>query len=90
MLASLPDGLVSRAMTLEDLPQVVSFLNARSRDLIGVDSITEQRLRTKMQTPGFALETDTRIVLDGERRIIGAAYVYDLSEIGRASCRERV
>jgi len=80
MLTFLPDDLVSRAMILEDLPQVVSLLNARSRDLIGVDSTTDQRLRTKMQTPGFVVETDTRIVLDGEGQIIGAAYIYDLSD----------
>lgn len=80
MSASLPDGFTTRSMTLDDIPAVVALNNAHSRELIGVEPLTEQRLRTQCQMPGFDMETDTRFVLDRTGELIGGAYVFDLAE----------
>ena len=80
MNAPLPDGFTARPMRLDDVPAVVALENAYSRELIGVELLTEQRLRTQCQTPGFDMETDTCLVLDRTGELIGDAYVYDVAE----------
>jgi mycothiol synthase len=67
-------------MRLDDVPAVVALENAHSRELIGVEPLTEQRLRTRCQMPGFDLETDTCLVLDQTGELVGGAYVFDLTE----------
>lgn len=80
MNAPLSDGFTARSMIVADIPAVVALNNARSRELIGVEPLTEQRLCTRCQMPGFDLETDTCLVLDRMGQLVGGSYVFDLAE----------
>jgi len=81
MKTPLPESYSERATTLEDLEDVVALINAASRKLIGVDEVTVEQYRTEWGTPGFNLESDSRVVLDPRGQIVGYMEVWDLLDL---------
>ncbi|MDD4904184.1 MAG: hypothetical protein PHX77_06785, partial [Candidatus Bipolaricaulis sp.] len=64
-----------RAPTLADVDRVVEMLNARSRKLHGTSQSTRARVVSWWEKPGFALETDARLVLDWDGAVAGLAFI---------------
>jgi mycothiol synthase len=76
----LPEGYVMRPATIGDLKEAVEMFNAASRALIGVDEFTYEEYLPEWRTPGFNLETDTRLVLTGEGKIVGCYELWDVND----------
>jgi ribosomal protein S18 acetylase RimI-like enzyme len=62
MKAQLPGGFSIRPATLDDVPQVTDLFNAYSRWSVGRDQHKAEDLESEWKTPGFNLDTDTRLV----------------------------
>jgi mycothiol synthase len=77
---SLPDGYIMRPATIADLKESVEMFNAASRALIGADEFTYEEYLPEWKTPGFNLETDSRLVLTGTGKIVGCYEVWDLND----------
>ncbi len=56
-------GMAWRAATMDDMPAVTELVNARSYALRGKKEITLRSMTHDVQTPGFSLETDTRMLI---------------------------
>jgi len=76
----LPDGYTLRPAALEDVEEVVALFNRCSMAVAGETSHDVNEQSVDWRTPGFDLDRDTRVVLDGEGRIVGCAEVWDLEE----------
>jgi len=81
MTTPLPQGFVMREATNEDIDAIVDLVNARFRRLIGAEAATPQRLREVWDLSGFDPALDARLVFDPGGRLVGAAYVWDLSGV---------
>ena len=80
MTASIPENLVVRAPTMDDVEAVTTMLNECSMVDVGHNEEAVEDMRKMWQTPGFNLETDVRIVVDLEGQIAGYVEVWDLAE----------
>ncbi len=60
---------------MADVGRVVEMLNARSRKFHGTSQSTHARVESWWQKPGFALETDIRLVLDSSGAVAGLGFV---------------
>lgn len=76
----LEQGYRVRPATMDDLEDAVSLFSAYSMRVHGTESAFASRVRTEWTTPGFDLETDTRLVLVPEGRFAGYVEVWDVEE----------
>ncbi len=74
----LPDGYIARPVNIEDLNGCVETINAAYRELHGVEMFTPEEFGPDLHTPGFNLETDTRLVIAPDGEIAGYYEVWDL------------
>jgi GNAT superfamily N-acetyltransferase len=73
-----PQGYGFRPATLDDLEAAVKVFNACSLELIGVDhKYTVEDTGLEWREPGFNLETDTRLALSPDSRVIGYCEVFN-------------
>jgi len=75
-----PRGSVVRAATLDDVDLAVEMFNARSQAFYGQNQSTIDEMVGWWTSPRFDLADDSRIVLDGEGRMIGWAHVANPGE----------
>lgn len=78
MNGKLPAGFEMRPVCLEDIPAVTEMMNESSRQLYGVDQFESEEFATDIQSPGFNVETDTRLVANGDGKPVGYYEVWDL------------
>ena len=74
---SLPGNYLMRKVELSDLEEVVALVNSCSQKVIGSDECKVSEYRTDWQSPTMNLETDLRVVLTPERKIVGYTGVWD-------------
>lgn len=75
----LPEGFTSRPAAMEDAAAVTDVLNAASLASLGVARQTAEDQANDWMTPGFDVETDTRVVLAPDGRIVAYYEVFDRS-----------
>jgi len=73
-------GYRVRPATLDDIEDAAALFSAYSMRVHGTESAFASRIRTEWTTPGFDLETDTRLVLDADGQIAGYVEVWDVEE----------
>lgn len=73
-------GFTVRPAMTGDLTSTIELLNTCSLSTIGVREFNEDEFRIFWETPGFNMETNTRIVLSPQGDPIGYIDVWDLSE----------
>ncbi|GAP10325.1 acetyltransferases, including N-acetylases of ribosomal proteins [Bellilinea caldifistulae] len=59
------------------LREVVNLLNAAQAAINGKPMTTEEELQAELNSPGFNPETDVRLFLDDEERLVGYAEFWD-------------
>ena len=69
-----------RPTTMDDLDGVGDVINAYSQDLHGVGTDNRKHVILTWEQPGFHVDTDTRIAVTSEGRVIGYAEVEDTEE----------
>jgi len=90
MNPTLPDGYRMRPGTTDDIPSLAALDAAYSTRLFGRALLTEGEIRTEWKAPHFDPETDARVVLDPDGRIVAWAEVYDYEPHVRIPSRLRV
>jgi GNAT superfamily N-acetyltransferase len=80
MKNKLSDGYVVRPANLEDVEASVEMFNAVSQSMIGNDEFTVDEYSNEWQIPGFILETDTRLVIAPDGRVVGCYEIWDLND----------
>ena len=71
-LVELPEGFTARGATMDDIEQVVTLSNRWSRLVIGRDEIANAEIvRNDLQSPGFNLQEDTRLVFAPNGDLVG-------------------
>lgn len=80
MVTKIIDDYIMRPATLDDVEASVDMFNAVSQDLIGNDEFTVDEYRSEWQIPGFNLETDSRLVIAPDGRVVGCYEVWDLND----------
>jgi mycothiol synthase len=73
----LPPGFTHRPARLGDLEAAVDVFNTWARRYLGVNDYESADLTTEWQHPGFNLETNTRVVLSPEGRLVAYLEVID-------------
>lgn len=68
---------IERPATLNDAAAVVEMFNVRSRHFYGSDQATEEQVRAWLSMPSFNLETDTRVVVDDNERVLAWGHLMD-------------
>lgn len=72
MIVDLPEGFTARGATLHDLETALKLFNRWSRSVIGRDELVDlDVLRNDLQSPGFNLEEDTRVVFAPNGQMAG-------------------
>jgi len=79
-MTSLPEGYISRPATKNDLEAVVALINAHAWATISAKVTTVETQRLEWETPGFNLDTDTRVVVAPDGQLAGYMQVWDTSE----------
>jgi mycothiol synthase len=72
-------GFIFRAATLDDLERIVELYNAYWEPLLGMQKLTVEDVRNQLTTPGFEMDTSTRLVETSDGRLIGGIMVADLN-----------
>lgn len=78
MTNKLPSGYHARPARMEDLEATVCMFNADALHQIGIEKFRVQDTGGEWRTPGFNLETDTRVVLAPDGQIVGYYEVWDI------------
>jgi len=73
----LPKGFHMRPAAMEDLGEAVRVMNAWSSQVLGRNKFVLDDIRREWQEPGYDLESDSRIVVDPQGRIVGFQEVFD-------------
>jgi mycothiol synthase len=73
----LPEGYRYRPPTLQDVGATVEMLNSCSKQLIGVEEYTGPQFDREWRTPGYNLETDARLVIAPDGRVVAFYEVWD-------------
>ncbi|HEY7668606.1 MAG TPA: GNAT family N-acetyltransferase [Actinomycetota bacterium] len=73
---NLPPGYTSRPAFHDDLDAIVELVDAVDRADVGLWDPVRDELRWEWSAPRFRLERDTRVVLDGDGRLIAYADVH--------------
>jgi GNAT superfamily N-acetyltransferase len=63
---------------MEDIPAVADMMNLASRQLFGEEQFDAEEFAIDVQSPGFDLGTDTRLVTNGNGQPVGYYEVWDL------------
>lgn len=71
------EGFTIRPVTMDDLEAAVYLFNAFSLATIGVKESRVKDIGNEWQTPGFELDTATRIVLSPNGELVGYIEVWD-------------
>lgn len=74
----LREDLTVRAVTMDDLEEVVDLLNAYWEPLLGMRKITVDDARSQLTMPGFDMAASTRVVEAADRKLVGCITVSDL------------
>ncbi len=77
MAKSLPEQFTSRPAIMDDVEAAVELVNACSIELIGRPKWEVHQFRNDWQSPNFNVETDLRIVLTSDDKLVGYAGVWD-------------
>lgn len=77
---ALPPGYWARPATLEDVQAAVELFNQCSLNLLGVESFRADETRAEWMTPGFSLETDTRVIIAPDGSLASYQEVWDPGE----------
>ncbi len=80
MKSSQKHDWIIRPATHEDIDGVCEIINACSLDIHGIRNDAKHNVELAWGQPGFQLETDTRVAVSPEGRIIGYAEVEDTKE----------
>jgi len=73
----LPEGFTSRPASLDDAHAVVGLVNACAIQRTSQVEVEAASLGSEWQSPGFCLETDTRLVHAPDGRLVGCAMLWD-------------
>jgi mycothiol synthase len=76
----LPKGYQERTAKVEDMQVVVELWNACSREEIGLDRYQLGDAERIWSSPGFNLETDTRLVIGSQGELCGYCEVWDIDQ----------
>lgn len=76
----IPHGFQVRPATFDDLEPAVSLFNVEAKHLVGTDMYDLADIRREWHTPGFNLQTDTRVVITPNHQLVGYMEVWDTSE----------
>ena len=79
-LLNLPRGYTSRPPAMDDIPAAVELFNKCSLEMIGAKEFSAKEIGMEWSTPGLNPETDQRIVLSPEGRLVGYLEVWAISE----------
>jgi len=90
MNATLPAGYRERPGTIDDIPALAALDATYSTNLFGRALLTEGEIRTEWKAPHFDPETDARVVVDPDGRIVAWAEIYDYDPHVRIPSRLRV
>ncbi len=90
MSASLSEEFTVRPAEVDDLHAAVALFNACSMVQIGKAVIEETEFGTEWKMPNLDLETDTRVVLDSDGKMVGYAAVRDGAPYVRIFVQVRV
>jgi mycothiol synthase len=90
MKNSLPEGYRVRPASMDDLEATVEMFNVEARHMVGVDKFILQEIGNEWQTPGFDLDTDSRVVSTLDGQIIAYCEVWDLKPHVSLRCWGRV
>jgi len=74
------EGFTIRPVTMDDLEAAVNLFNAFSLATIGVKESRVKDISNDWQTPGFELDTATRIVLSPKGILVGYVEVWDVAK----------
>ncbi|NIM96144.1 MAG: GNAT family N-acetyltransferase [Anaerolineales bacterium] len=77
---SLENGYWARHAIPDDLKNVTKLINISSLAMIGKEDISIEEMRNEWETPGLNLETDTRVVFNGDDKLVGYTDVWDVSD----------
>ena len=69
-----------RPATVNDLDGICEVINAYSCDLFGVGTDNRKHVILTWEQPGFCVDTDTRVAVTSDCRVIGYAEVEDTEE----------
>jgi mycothiol synthase len=83
-------GYTARALRLDDLPAVLALLDRDAERWTGEPYFPAADYALEWQEPGFDLDLDTVLLLDGARRAAGLAEVHAAAPFTRAVCWVRV
>jgi mycothiol synthase len=75
---TLREDFASRAITMDELEEIIDLFNAYWEPLLGISKFTIDDIRSYMTMPGFDIETSTRVVLSPGGQIVGCIAVIDL------------
>jgi mycothiol synthase len=74
-------GMTLRAARTDDIEAAVDLFNAAAESLIGVaDKFSVEDNQQEWSTPGFNLETDTRVVVAPDGSLVGYYEVWDIDD----------
>jgi GNAT superfamily N-acetyltransferase len=77
MQVRLPEGYLARPACMDDAGAVTEMCNAWSSYTLGLEKFTSKECASEWQTPGFNLETDSRLVLRPDGQAVGYYDVWD-------------
>jgi mycothiol synthase len=77
---SFPDGYKIRPARMEDLGDQTELLNAWSTQFLGIEKFTLDESEMDWKTPGFNLDSDTRVVIAPGGKMVAYYEVWDLSD----------
>lgn len=80
MQSSQKNDWIIRPATRDDIGGVCEVISAYSLDIHGIDNDARRNVEMTWEQPGFHVDTDTRVALTSECRIIGYAEVEDTEE----------
>ncbi|MGH3648379.1 MAG: GNAT family N-acetyltransferase [Micromonosporaceae bacterium] len=77
---ALPAGATSRAPRLDDAPRILEFVAGYNTRIVGFADYTLDDVRNELIEPGFNLDTDGWLVLDGTGAIVGYGWALGSSD----------
>ena len=80
----------TRAATVDDIPHLSALDAAHTRHAVGRALRTEGEIRTEWKAPFFDPETDSRVVVDANGRLVAWCEVYDSAPHVRIPSRLRL
>lgn len=76
----LPKEFSGRPATLADAEEITALFNLSSYEMAGINEFEAEGTIVNWETPDFNLETDSRIVLNSDEKIIAACEVWAVAD----------